>query len=521
MARRLACAAAGAAASAAAQAGAPQRRAQAAAAPAAAAPATPGPVPGEGTRSLWRAELGELRGWRQLQQDTMLRLGCAAGTAAGMEAEGWLRTSSTLPESVGTVVIGCGLSGAACARRLAELGEDVLVLDARGIGGGASGRNGGLVQDGGLRQVPKLIAQLIGPPPPSGRKQGGLWHTVQSFRIERACARLYEDLATRYEIYLDQGVDGVAIFPTDDALRAALGLGWHIRPLLPLFGIETACGEQEMARVMRLRHTADGPIGAGLVRVRKGYDSISPAKAVAGLVTDALRHGAGVQTHTRVLRVERGAPHVVHTDRGAVRCKRVVYAANAWTPHLVPELKGRITPVRNHVCSLSPGGALLCDSRRGGFGHNDGFNYWMQRRDGRVVVGGFRYLEEGSGIGVGDDASANAAARAECRSFLQRHFAMPPDVTVEHEWTGVLAWSCDDEPWVGPLPEPCESEWVCAGYCGSGLWRAPVCGETVAEMVAGRRPRYTVPAYIPSWDREHTADLLSGHRGGDTRWGGE
>ena len=43
------------------------------------------------------------------------------------------------------VIVGAGLTGLACARRLAELypNNEVLLLDARLIGQGASGRNSG------------------------------------------------------------------------------------------------------------------------------------------------------------------------------------------------------------------------------------------------------------------------------------------------------------------------------------------------------------------------------------------
>src|SRR5690242_19738772 len=46
------------------------------------------------------------------------------------------------------VVVGAGVTGLACARRLAEAGMGVVVLDARSPGAGASGRNGGFAVAG-------------------------------------------------------------------------------------------------------------------------------------------------------------------------------------------------------------------------------------------------------------------------------------------------------------------------------------------------------------------------------------
>ena len=50
-----------------------------------------------------------------------------------------------LPRQAGTLVVGAGYAGVACALRLAEAGEDVVVLDAGAIGQGASTRSGGQV----------------------------------------------------------------------------------------------------------------------------------------------------------------------------------------------------------------------------------------------------------------------------------------------------------------------------------------------------------------------------------------
>ena len=78
-----------------------------------------------------------------------------AGTRFPTDNHGW---AELLPERqvcetlygdhrVPWVVVGAGLTGLACARRLGELHPDqeILLLDARRVGQGASGRNSGFV----------------------------------------------------------------------------------------------------------------------------------------------------------------------------------------------------------------------------------------------------------------------------------------------------------------------------------------------------------------------------------------
>jgi gamma-glutamylputrescine oxidase len=65
----------------------------------------------------------------------------------------WLEESKPSVEArqldrVDVAVIGAGITGCACAYALARAGHAVRVYDARGIGEGASGRNGGFALRG-------------------------------------------------------------------------------------------------------------------------------------------------------------------------------------------------------------------------------------------------------------------------------------------------------------------------------------------------------------------------------------
>ena len=85
--------------------------------------------------------------------------------------------------------------------------------------------------------------------------------------------------------------------------------------------------------------------------------SIWGAKIVFALLEEAIERGVTLRTQTAVTSVERdGEEHwLVHTDAGdVVRARHVVFATNAYTGSLVPELEGEINPWRDQVVIVSP-----------------------------------------------------------------------------------------------------------------------------------------------------------------------
>src|SRR5262245_44819827 len=81
----------------------------------------------------------------------------------------WARTAPPAPEAprlteallVDAVVVGGGYTGLSAGLHLAEIGTDVVVLEADEIGSGASGRNVGLV-NAGLWMPPNDVVRTLG-----------------------------------------------------------------------------------------------------------------------------------------------------------------------------------------------------------------------------------------------------------------------------------------------------------------------------------------------------------------------
>ena len=124
----------------------------------------------------------------------------------------------------------------------------------------------------------------------------------------------------------------------------------------------------------------------------------------------------------------------VRTD-AATSPRRVVHATNAWARRLVPALDGVIVPVRGQVIVTAPAPRLWTF----GLSTNFGYEYWMQRPDGRVVLGGMRWLTPTQEVGTDDDTVVEPEVGAALRAFLPKHF--PELAGVPSSASGRASWA--------------------------------------------------------------------------------
>ena len=78
-------------------------------------------------------------------------------------------------------IVGAGVTGCACALRLAEAGKRVRLFEAREIAGGASGRNGGFALRGAAPAYDVARAEL------GAERAASLWRVTER-ALERCLA---------------------------------------------------------------------------------------------------------------------------------------------------------------------------------------------------------------------------------------------------------------------------------------------------------------------------------------------
>ena len=363
-------------------------------------------------------------------------------------------------------VVGAGVTGCACAWRLAAGGATVVLLDAAEVAAGASGRNGGFASAGtglGLEDA----AALIGEP--------------SALALLRATdAALDEMLA----LAADRGDPGaiertgslwIAAPDEADDLHAAVA---RLRGV----GVDCRDAAELVPAPMRDRY----PHAALFPRDCR-TDPVRFVRALAGAAAEA---GARIHERSPVMAIEPGpGGWRVRTPAGDVDAGAVVVACDGRTARLVPALEGIVYPVRGQMLATAP----LPDTVITLPTHSDhGFVYARPTADGRLAIGGCRSADLAAEYT--DDQRPTPPVQAALERFMCERMGLA-GVRVAHRWAGTMGFSADLLPVVGELPGA-PGLHVSCGYSGVGNVQGFVCGGLLADGLLGR-PAPLTPALSP------------------------
>jgi glycine/D-amino acid oxidase-like deaminating enzyme len=156
----------------------------------------------------------------------------------------------------------------------------------------------------------------------------------------------------------------------------------------------------------------------------------------------------------------------------------VVVATDGYTSALLPGLADVVRPTRGQVLATEP-----LEEARYPRPHyaRDGFDYWQQLPDGRLVLGGCRDASVDAEWTAADGTTPEVQERLE--QLLHALVGRAPAIT--HRWSGTWGTTPDGLPLVGRLAGY-DRVWIAAGYSGHGNVLGLVCGALVADAVAGR-----------------------------------
>lgn len=407
------------------------------------------------------------------------------------------------PRGKGTIIVGAGIVGICCGLSLLEKGESVTMIDRDAPGQGASYGNAGVISPwsnvpqslpGIWKSVPKW---LLDPEGPVAVRTGYLLRALPwAIRFLRAgapdrIAAISDAMAVLTGPSIDMYRHHLRGTGHEGLVRDSWYLLVHRRA--EKASLDDAAGQ------LRARHGAPVDVISGQ-RLREIEPAVSPEFKAAIAIRDQARAIApgrigevlAEKFQSMGGRLLRGKVHrltpdgdswTCETDLGALRARRVVVAAGAWSARLLEPL-GLPLPLEAergyHLVFKNPGLAL---------------NNSVMDVEGKFVTSS---MDAGiRSAGTAEFAGLDAPPDyRRARIFKRLTKRMLPGINTDdvEEWMGVRPSFPDSLPCIGELPG-LPGLFAAFGHSHYGLMMAPATGRVVADLVTATPPNVDLAPY--------------------------
>ncbi len=360
-------------------------------------------------------------------------------------------------------IIGGGLTGISSAINLSKKGYSVILCEARKIGWGASGRNGGQLGIG-MRKDQFTIEKKL-----------GLKHAKELWSLGLEAVEDVKNLIKENEIdcHLVNGVMSTACFEKDiDEYKFEIE---HMAKNYDFEGYKFFNKEKIREEINSKMYLA------GLLN--SGSYHLNPLKLTLGLAKVAQKNKVKIFENTPIEKIrEEGDRVQVMSKKGLIRANQVVVACNGYLDSILGSKKNKFMPINNYVVATEP----LGEKRARQIIKN---NYAVC--DTRFIIDYYRFSEDWRMIfGGGETFTSNFVKNAT--SFVSKRmikvFPQLQNVKIDYSWGGTLAITVNRLPHFGTLMNNKVS--YAFGYSGHGLALSVLAGKLIGENIHGDHERF-------------------------------
>ncbi|RJE27492.1 FAD dependent oxidoreductase [Aspergillus sclerotialis] len=418
--------------------------------------------------------------------------------------------SETLADEADIVIIGSGIAGCSVAYTLLNTASSspnarqqenhpprIVLLEARTLCSGATGRNGGQIKctphteySGYKRRFGKESAKKL---VDFQKRHLGIITNVAEAVEDGGLSEVRE-------------VETVDVFTDEDAWKKAVACVDEAR--------------KDVHEFVEGKYKIEPSHCYGIIAYRAG--AVWPYRLVTGIyksLLDKYSSQFSIETNTRVTEIRNDPksqtkPFLVATARGTIRASHVIHCTDGFASTLIPGLRGKLFPVRGHMTAQNAGTQVPDTKGRRSWSvvGKRGFDYITQRPSpshelpGELLVGGGVVQSPGHGIdefGIWREDGISYTVRSYLGGLMPTIFGSENwgedtrGYRVQQTWTGCMGFTCDLLPYVGRLDQkltgrklPRRSrrgagEWICAGFQGEGMVLAWLSGIAIGLMVNG------------------------------------
>jgi len=381
-------------------------------------------------------------------------------------------------------IVGGGLAGLSAAIELADRGYTVTLLEARQVGWGASGRNGGQAIAGLACEQSVIEEQL------------GLGEAKRVWAMTMEALDLIGQRCKRFGIDCDwqDGYLGLAV-------NARKGRDLHewLAHMQTAYGYDTRWIEPN-----DIRQWIDSPrYHCGYHDPRSGH--LNPLKYSLGLARGAAELGVRMFENSPVTGIEpaqaAGGTVRVRTDQGSLRARHVLLAGNVYLQGVARPMEARIMPVGTYIIasevldaglakSLIPSASAVCDT-------NFVLDYFRIASNATAGDSNAREHRMLYGGRVSYSTATPANLAQSMRERMVSTFPQLGSTRVEFSWGGFVDISMNRAPDFGRVSDlqtvsttGWQQVYYLQGFSGHGLALTGLAGKLVAEAIHGDASRF-------------------------------